>query len=273
LASVCKANNYRLFPHFLLSGRLRTARSRCAQQRGARIGRAYAALAALVGRPQPIGQALATALSPRRRSVWETISLPRSNALRSRGQQAAAKASKCLRLSLRVTAMLRRRAPRSRPRRRRKRRQKRRQMGGSRVQFGGGGRERINFFQARAPGRFSFVESMVAALGLRLFSCFGSVGVLNAPSSKETRAALRGTAKAVLKAAAAFTPISQRLSPLVLGRITSFAEHCETVRASDTLCTQGLLSSNHERRGRTADSSHLPHTGRTLCVLVAGRRT
>jgi len=91
-------------------------------------------------------------------------------------------------------------------------------MGGSRVQFGGGGRERINFFQARAPGRFSFVESMVAALGLRLFSCFGSVGVLNAPSSKETRAALRGTAKAVLKAAAAFTPISQRLSPLVLGR-------------------------------------------------------
>jgi capsular polysaccharide biosynthesis protein len=51
----------------------------------------------------------------------------------------------------------------------------------------------------------------------------------------KARAALRGTAKAVLKAAAAFTPISQRLSPLFLGRITSFAEHCETV---STLPTQ-----------------------------------
>ena len=47
----------------------------------------------------------------------------------------------------------------------------------------------------------------------------------------KARAALRGTAKAVLKAAAVFTPISQRLSPLFLGRITSFAEHCETVTA------------------------------------------
>ena len=51
------------------------------------------------------------------------------------------------------------------------------------------------------------------------------------PLTNNARAVLRGTAKVVLKAAAAFTPISQRLSPLLLGRITSFAEHCETVSA------------------------------------------
>src|SRR6516162_30334 len=105
-------------------------------------------------------------------------------------------------------------------------------------------------------------------------TCFPVVAALAfsmRPLPTKAPAVLRGTAKAVPKAAAAFTPISQRLSPLFLGRITSFAEHCETVRrASSTLCTQGLLSSNYERSDRTADSSHLPHRGRTLCVLVAG---
>ena len=42
-----------------------------AQQRGARIGRACAVVAAPVGRLQPIAQALVTASSPTRRSVWE----------------------------------------------------------------------------------------------------------------------------------------------------------------------------------------------------------
>ena len=65
-------------------------------------------------------------------------------------------------------------------------------------------------------------------------ACFPVVAALAfsmRPLPTKAPAALRGTAKAVLKAAAAFTPISQRLSPLFLGRITSFAEHCETVSA------------------------------------------
>ena len=65
-------------------------------------------------------------------------------------------------------------------------------------------------------------------------TCFPVVAALAfsmRPLPTKAPAVLRGTAKAVLKAAAAFTPISQRLSPLFLGRITSFAEHCETVSA------------------------------------------
>src|SRR6516165_6219112 len=108
-------------------------------------------------------------------------------------------------------------------------------------------------------------------MGLHLFSCRGSVGVLNATSSNESPCCLawnsegcsQGGGSIHADLAAALTAVS-RADYVVCGTLR------DGERASRTLCTQGLLSSNHERRDRTADSSYLPHRGRTLCVLVAG---
>src|SRR5262249_53027435 len=111
-------------------------------------------------------------------------------------------------------------------------------------------------------------------MGLRLFSCRGSVGVLHAPSSNESPCCLawnsegcsQGGGSIHADLAAALTAVS-RADHVVCGTLR------DGERASDRLCKQGLLSSNHEPRARTADSSHLPYRGRTLCVPVAGRRT